>query len=252
MRASSPERHGLFPHASQLRQYSLAGLGGIDAQFPESLRAEVPAWVTLRRPDQAEQQVLGADVAVAQSPGFPGGSSTDCFASRVIAILPVPWAGPGDRSSAPGPKLSSTLRAISSRSMPMLASASASSPPGGRRSGAARPSLRSIATASTPRPARARAATPSPHASACSRYTGRIWSPRSAASALAAITAVLALSVNRSNIGIPSGSVGAGAAGVLLVDRLPGHAEDFRDLLPGPAVFPGVVDLERLRLPQQP
>src|ERR1700750_609789 len=73
MRASSPERHGLFPHASQLRQYSLAGLGGIDAQFPESLRAEVPAWVTLRRPDQAEQQVLGADVAVAQSPGFPGG-----------------------------------------------------------------------------------------------------------------------------------------------------------------------------------
>jgi len=45
--------------------------------------------------------------------------------------------------------------------------------------------------------------------------------------------------------------VGAGAAGVLLVDRLPGHAEDLRDLLPGPAVFPGVVDLERLELLQQ-
>jgi hypothetical protein len=69
---------------------------------------------------------------------------------------------------------------------------------------------------------------------------------------LAAITAVLALSVNRSNIGIPSESVRAGAAGVLLVDRLPGYAEDLRDLLPGPAVFPGVVDLERLELLQQP
>ena len=59
---------------------------------------------------------------------------------------------------------------------------------------------------------------------------------------LAAITAVLALSVNRSNIGIPSESVHAGAAGVLLVDRLPGYAEDLRDLLPGPAVLPGVVE----------
>jgi hypothetical protein len=46
--------------------------------------------------------------------------------------------------------------------------------------------------------------------------------------------------------------VHAGAAGVLLVDRLPGHAEDLGDLLPGPAVFPGVVDLERLELLQQP
>src|SRR6266699_4227218 len=60
----------LFPHASQLIQYSLPGLGGIDAQVPEGLRAEVPARVALRRADQAEQQVLGADVAVAQRPGF--------------------------------------------------------------------------------------------------------------------------------------------------------------------------------------
>jgi hypothetical protein len=39
---------------------------------------------------------------------------------------------------------------------------------------------------------------------------------------------------------------------VLLVDGLPGYAEDLRDFLPGPAVFPGVIDLERLELLQQP
>jgi hypothetical protein len=54
------------------------------------------------------------------------------------------------------------------------------------------------------------------------------------------------------NLGIPSGSVHTGAAGVFLVDGLPGHAEDLRDLLPGPAVFPGVIDLECLELLQQP
>src|SRR5438034_10199814 len=57
--------------APQLIQHSLPGLGGIDAQVPEGLRAEVPARVALRRADQAEQQVLGADIAVAQCPGFP-------------------------------------------------------------------------------------------------------------------------------------------------------------------------------------
>src|SRR4029077_12216857 len=56
--------------ASQLIQYSLPGLGGIDAQVPEGLRAEVPARVALRRADQAEQQVLGADVGVVQRSGF--------------------------------------------------------------------------------------------------------------------------------------------------------------------------------------
>src|SRR5438046_6592657 len=73
MRASSPERHGLSPHASQLIQYSLPGLGGIDAQIPEGLRAEVPARVALRRAEQAEQQVLSADVAMPQRPRLPGG-----------------------------------------------------------------------------------------------------------------------------------------------------------------------------------
>jgi hypothetical protein len=55
-------------------------------------------------------------------------------------------------------------------------------------------------TAWTPALASTRAATPSADASAYSMYTGRIWSPRSVALALARITTALALSVNRSNI----------------------------------------------------
>src|SRR5579862_2437475 len=93
---------------------------------------------------------------------------------------------------------------------------------------------------------------------------GPIWSsPRSWALVLAATTTARALSVKRSNIvWVPLGSERAGApagrlaevgsASVLLVHGLPGHAEDLGDLLPGPAVVPGVVHLERLKLLQEP
>jgi hypothetical protein len=92
---STPRSHttgwaGSGRGAAQFVEYSLPGLGGIDAQALQGLRAEVPARVALRRPDQAEQQVLGADVAVAQGPGFPGGELDRLLRLQVIAILPVP------------------------------------------------------------------------------------------------------------------------------------------------------------------
>jgi len=55
----------------QLVEHALPGLGGIDAQIAEGLRGKVPARVALGCAQQAEQQVLGADVVVVQGPGLP-------------------------------------------------------------------------------------------------------------------------------------------------------------------------------------
>ena len=78
----------------QLVEHALPSLDGIDAQVAEGIQGKVRAGA-LSRTEQAEQQVLGADVIVAQRPGLLEASASDCFASLVSVIRPVqlsrPW-----------------------------------------------------------------------------------------------------------------------------------------------------------------
>ena len=213
----------------------------------------------------------GAEPAPPSGPG-PATAWPRSFSGSRPVQLSGPRGVSGTRSSAPGPKLSSILRLISSRSMPIAASASAS--PAGRRipgaqgTGGARPhcrpSSRSTAAASTPRP-------PGPGGHSVGRrpartacVPGRIWSsPRSVALPLARITTFLALSVNRSNIaGVPSGQrmrVRRRAGWLPSARRACFLWTACRDTPRISAIschdqpcVPCVVDLERLELLQQP
>src|SRR6185437_6101024 len=249
----STPRAGSGRGAAQFVEHSLPGLGGIDAQFLESLRAEVPAWVTLRRPDQAEQQVLGADVAVAQGPGFPGGQLDRLLRLPGHRDPPGPLGRPGGPVERAGAEAlldpARDLVQVDADARQRLGVVTAWRP--AQRCGAAQPALDGVGVDAQAGQG------PGRDALAGRQRVQQVHRPD-----LVAALAGLGPGRDHGRPGLvseslehrwyPLGSAHAGAAGVLLVDGLPGHPEDLRDLLPGPAVFPCVVDLERLELLQQP
>ena len=147
-------------------------------------------------------------------------------------------------ASAPGPKVASTRRRTSSRSMPIAASASASSPPVARASArSARPSARAR-RARPGRPPRSSAA------SASRRCSAAIRSPPSAAASSSARSHGRARLLGEPLEHQPFLPISRRDA-VLLVDRLLAHAEPLRDLLPAPALLARVRDLQRLERLEQ-
>src|SRR5262249_52165158 len=223
-----PRRAGSGRGAPQFVEHSLPGLGGIDAQFLEGLRAEVPARVALRRADQAEQQVLGADVAVAQGPRFPGGEL-----DRLLR-LPGHRDPPGPLSRPGGPVERARAEAlldpardlvqVDSDAGQRLGVVAAWRP--AQRCGAAQPALDGdgVDAQASQGPGR--------DTVAGRQRVQYVYRPD-----LVAALGGLGPGRDHGRPGLvgeslehryPLGSVHAGAAGVLLVDRLPGYAEDLR------------------------
>jgi AcrR family transcriptional regulator len=255
--------------AAQLVQHLLPGLDGVDAQVAQGRGGELPARVTLGHLEQAQQQVLGAEVVMMHGPGL-----LDSQGQRLLGLAGQghpPWAQQalragrnplqGVRAEALGDPAPDLVQVDADRGQRFgILAGGAGAERIGLRRNTVQTALDRIRVHTQPGQG------PGGHAVGDGQRVQQVHRADQVAS-LGGLSpgqehdppGVVGESLEHRQLLLTSAVAASaghgtaeGPARVFLVDGLPGYPEQLRDFLPGPAVGPRVVHLEPLELLQQP